>query len=85
MADSYVDVASLRDPDSPRSFGGGISELSSQKLYRMLRELEEEGHDDIASFLPHGRAFMVRKNDKFVQNVVLRFFREQKKFGSFSR
>lgn len=56
-----------------------------QKLHQMLSDLEmEEGGSDIASFLPHGRAFAIHKPRDFVKDVMPRYFR-MSRFSSFQR
>lgn len=84
-ADPYFDSTSLPVTHVPRSPRGGVSELFPDKLYRMLSDLESEGLDDVAAFLPHGRAFMVYKLDVFQTDILPRFFRGQTKWSSFSR
>ena len=44
-----------------------IQETFPLKLYRMLFEVEQEGHENIVSFLPHGRSFVVHKPKAFVE------------------
>lgn len=51
----------------------------------MLREMEENGEQDIASFLPHGRAFRVHDIDQFVDKILPRYFSDQSRWSSFSR
>ncbi|KAL7565563.1 hypothetical protein ACA910_003834 [Epithemia clementina (nom. ined.)] len=56
-----------------------------QKLHQMLSDLErEEGGVDIASFLPHGRAFAIHKPRDFVKHVMPKYFR-MSRFSSFQR
>jgi hypothetical protein len=40
------------------------------KLHFMLSELETDGMDDIVSWQPHGRSFLVRKQMHFVGKVL---------------
>lgn len=54
------------------------------KLYEMLAQASEEGCDDIVSWLPHGRSFLVRKPEDFVSEVMQRYF-SQSKLTSFQR
>lgn len=54
-----------------------------QKLHQMLSELErQDGGLDIASFLPHGRAFAIHKPRDFVKHVMPKYFR-MSRFSSF--
>lgn len=56
-----------------------------QKLHQMLSELEmQEGGAEIASFLPHGRAFAIHKPRDFVKYVMPKYFR-MSRFSSFQR
>jgi hypothetical protein len=40
------------------------------KLHYMLSELETDGMDDIVSWQPHGRCFLVHKQQEFVDKVL---------------
>jgi hypothetical protein len=40
------------------------------KLHFMLSELETDGMDDIVSWQPHGRSFLVHKQMQFVEKVL---------------
>jgi hypothetical protein len=40
------------------------------KLHYMLTELEKDGMDDIVSWQPHGRCFLVHKQKAFVEKVL---------------
>jgi hypothetical protein len=40
------------------------------KLHYMLSELETDGMDDIVSWQPHGRCFLVHKQQQFVEQVL---------------
>lgn len=56
-----------------------------QKLHQMLSDLErQEGGAEIASFLPHGRAFAIHKPRDFVKHVMPKYFR-MSRFSSFQR
>lgn len=84
-SDPYIDASVYTDPGTNRAVRGGIVELFPDKLYRMLMELEAEGRSDVASFLPHGRSFLVHKMDVFLREILPRFFSDQSKWSSFSR
>lgn len=56
-----------------------------QKLHQVLMELEREGANDIASFLPHGRAFIIHKPRDFSKYVMPKYFGKMSKFSSFQR
>jgi hypothetical protein len=56
-----------------------------QKLHQMLSDLErQDGGANIASFLPHGRAFAIHKPRDFVKHVMPKYFR-MSRFSSFQR
>jgi hypothetical protein len=56
-----------------------------QKLHQMLTDLErQDGGGDIASFLPHGRAFSIHKPRDFVKLIMPKYFR-MSRFSSFQR
>jgi hypothetical protein len=40
------------------------------KLHYMLTELENDRMDDIISWQPHGRSFLVHKQQQFVEQVL---------------
>jgi hypothetical protein len=37
------------------------------KIFRLIEEAEKEGHNDIISFLPNGRSFVIHKPNKFLE------------------
>lgn len=93
-SDPYIDCLSLdltrfhtrttmetATSSAPR---GGVAEPFPRKVFRMLHDTEREGLTDIVSFLPHGRAFMVHKPDRFVEEIMPRYF-AQTKWSSFTR
>ena len=98
MAGAQPQLAGLRDaaslvPDhltpllesSDRSGRKGRTGTFPQKLHLMLSDLEnEEGGRDIASWLPHGRAFAIHKPKEFVKSVMPKYFR-MSRFSSFQR
>jgi HSF-type DNA-binding len=70
---------------SDRSGRKGRTGTFPQKLHLMLSDLEgEEGGRDIASWLPHGRAFAIHKPKEFVKSVMPKYFR-MSRFSSFQR
>lgn len=54
------------------------------KLHRILDKLEADGETDVISWLSHGRAFLVRDVDRFVHELMPRYF-NQTKYSSFQR
>jgi hypothetical protein len=54
------------------------------KLYRMLKQAEEDGQDDIVSFFPHGAAFAIHKPQEFVSEIMPKYFTTSR-MSSFQR
>jgi len=82
--EEYRDASLLPDPVVTGK-SKGRAEPFPAKIHRMLSELEEqEGGTDIASFLPHGRAFIIHKPKKFTEEVMPKYFR-MSRFSSFQR
>ena len=44
------------------------------RIHEMLEDAEKEGHTDIVSWQPHGRAFKVHKEAEFVEKIMPRYF-----------
>jgi hypothetical protein len=53
-------------------------------LHDILTDLERQGRADIASFLPHGRAFAIHKPREWANSVMPKHFRGSH-FSSFQR
>ena len=83
----YHDYALVPDPASAiastRKKTGGVSQPFPEKLMTML-DRESISHPDIISWLPHGRAFLVRKPKIFTTEIMPDYFR-QSKLTSFQR
>ena len=63
---------------------GGVQTPFPVKLHDMLDEIERDGHADVVSWQPHGRCFVVRKPEAFVNRIMPAYFK-QSKFPSFQR
>jgi hypothetical protein len=63
---------------------GGVVTPFPWKVHDMLEKAEVDGIDEVVSWLPHGRAFMVHNPDVFVNQVMPMWF-QQTKFASFQR
>jgi len=85
----YKDNASVEDSEvlapaikqqrkGPR---GGVKVPFPKKLYSLL---EENLYEDVISWQPHGRSFLVHKPTEFVNDVMPRYF-QQSKMTSFQR
>lgn len=54
------------------------------KLHFVLEEVEKEGLSSVISWQPHGRCFLVREQERFVQEMLPLWFR-QTRYASFQR
>jgi hypothetical protein len=63
---------------------GGIAFPFPSVLHAMLEQTDKEGFSDVVSWQPHGRAFTVHSQTRFVKEVMPLFFR-QTRFASFQR
>lgn len=85
----YHDFASI--PDSVgyvRKKTGGVTQPFPEKLHELLeKESTPDFHENvqaIVGWLPHGRAFLVRKPKEFTRDIMPKYFR-QTKLTSFQR
>jgi hypothetical protein len=62
-------VGDQRYPEEPTQPNRG-EENFPVKLHYMLTELENDGMADIVSWQPHGRCFLVHKQQQFVEQVL---------------
>lgn len=51
---------------------GGVTVAFPERLHEMLSQMDEEGLDDVVSWQPHGRCFIVRKKREFIEEVMPR-------------
>ncbi len=63
---------------------GGVKTPFPLRLHTMLDAVESEGLANIVSWQPHGRAFVVHDTQRFVHEIMPRFF-QQHKYSSFQR
>jgi HSF-type DNA-binding len=86
-SDPFIDASAIEvDPKyTPTLPRRGANEIFPEKLYKMLREVEDRGLTDVVSFMGHGRAFRVHKVDRFVQELMPEYFPSLGKWSSFSR
>jgi len=54
------------------------------KLHEILTQIENDGHDHIVGWLPHGRSFKIYKQKEFVETILPNYFVMTKK-SSFLR
>ena len=80
----YHDYAAVPDTAGyVRKKTGGVSQPFPEKLMDMLAT-ESNENSSIVSWLPHGRAFIVRKPKEFADDIMPKYFR-QTKITSFQR
>jgi hypothetical protein len=74
-----------KEPDCPsfvRKRAGGVTKPFPEKLHELLTN--ESDSLDVVEWLPHGRAFIVRKPKDFTESIMGKYFR-QTKLTSFQR
>mmetsp|Transcript_47266 Transcript_47266/g.92190 ORF Transcript_47266/g.92190 Transcript_47266/m.92190 type:complete len:447 (+) Transcript_47266:234-1574(+) len=64
--------------------GGNFVDNFPEKLYRLLMETAKDGKSDVISFLSHGRAFALHKQQNFIKEIAPKYFRFSK-LPSFQR
>jgi hypothetical protein len=52
---------------------GGVAVAFPEKLHDMLSRMEEEGTNNVISWQPHGRCFLIHKKKDFVNHVMTRY------------
>lgn len=78
----YRDFSNVPDAvDVVRKKTGGVAQPFPEKLHTMLNQDDDPA---IVSWLPHGRAFIVRKPVEFTTKIMPKYFR-QTKLTSFQR
>lgn len=87
-ADPFIDTASLPMANGPecKRVIRGTDVFFPDQLHMMLTELESDArHTNIVSFLPHGRAFRVHNKERFIAEILPKYFGGQGKWTSFLR
>lgn len=81
----YFDASVITDPDADSlRTRGGVTEPFPEKVHRLITDAEADGNEDIVSFLPHGRAFMIHDQKRFVKELLGKYLR-QTQMSSFHR
>lgn len=57
---------------TPRLARGGVTIAFPEKLHEMLTQVADENIDDIISWQPHGRCFLIHKKESFVERIMPR-------------
>ncbi|GKZ00975.1 hypothetical protein MPSEU_001049000 [Mayamaea pseudoterrestris] len=90
--DPFIDCLDIADPNEDhqakpskqRRARGGVASHFPERLHQMLLDVQDNDQTDIVSFLSHGRAFSVHDMDRFVSEVLPKYFK-QSKWNSFAR
>jgi len=77
--DDNVSSAAVAAED-PKKRRRGRSGSFPQKIHQMLRDLKEQGREDIASFVRDGRAFCIHRTQEFAKDIMPKYF----KMGSYA-
>jgi hypothetical protein len=68
--DCSSEVHAKRQTRAPR---GGVAVAFPEKLHDMLSRMDEEGTNNVISWQPHGRCFLIHKKKDFVHQVMTRY------------
>jgi hypothetical protein len=73
----YHDYSKVPDmSDYSRKKTGGVTQPFPEKLMEMLTR--ESNMQQVVGWLPHGRAFIVRKPKAFTEDIMPKYFRQSK-------
>jgi hypothetical protein len=76
-ATSNIDPSELDRPSRSRRRGGAASKFQ-YVLHQMIEDAESHAFDDIICWLGHGRAWRVVHPERFVKNVMPKYFPQTK-------
>ncbi|CAB9526850.1 Heat stress transcription factor [Seminavis robusta] len=79
----YHDHANELELIDERPARGGVTTPFPIRLHKMLDQMQEDGHADVISWQPHGRAFVVHKPKEFKELLPTYF--KLSKMSSFQR
>ena len=63
---------------------GGVKSPFPQRLHEMLETVENDNQENMISWQPHGRSFLIHKPEVFARQILPRFFAHSN-FKSFQR
>ena len=69
----WNEVDDENDTTFIRKKTGGVSQPFPEKLHEMLTTVEQTNEKDIVTWLPHGRAFIVRKPKEFTDYIMPKY------------
>jgi hypothetical protein len=81
--DHAHDLIAVQRPEEQHPARGGVTTPFPLKLHAMLDGVKVEGYEDVVSWQPHGRCFVVHKPAEFVA-LLPRYFKLSK-LASFQR
>ena len=70
--DHYFDPTYSPEEEANPKNRAGTPAKFPDLLWAMLKQSAEEGHENIVSWCPHGRSFMVRRPSEFVEKIMHR-------------
>lgn len=92
MSEQKRDVRSAID-DGNRKNEANVSDLEDYdddyqaKIFpqRLMELLSDERNSDCISWLPHGKAFIIKNRKLFAEKIMPKFFPRKSKYSSFTR
>jgi hypothetical protein len=70
LAEANLSEMQVKRQRGPR---GGVAVAFPEKLHEMLSRMDEESTNNIISWQPHGRCFLIHKKKDFVNQVMTRY------------
>lgn len=80
----FAYMPGVMDKSKDDIHGQPKSDSFPAKLYTILLEAEEMGHQEVVSFVPEGNAFKIGNPERFEKEILGKFFRHNK-LSSFMR
>lgn len=71
----YRDFSRVSENDSERmsctgDYANSVESNFPMKLHFLLQDVVKDGLDNVVSWQPHGRSFIVRKHEAFVKRML---------------
>ncbi|EEC44591.1 predicted protein [Phaeodactylum tricornutum CCAP 1055/1] len=73
------------DPKQPTQTRAPSKSRFPIVLHRLLEQAPVEDYENVISWCPHGRAFIIHQRDRFTKDIMPTYFRHQSQFASFQR
>ena len=87
ISSDYRDLSNMTDEQvrlEYKSMVGRTQDSFPVKLHKIIDIIERDGLSEIVSWTSHGRAFKVHNNDRFIKEIMSKYF-YQTKMASFTR